>query len=976
MELTHENGGIALKIQQISRFRLGEQGRDAGYQISGVSAQVDSAMESEFTGMYTTLEVGAEPGSMLPYILDAGYNMDGSRFYISQIYAEKDFKGRPTPYVHGLILDEDQMNTGFSEPENFFRFSSDNFRTSCNPQQQGKERLEELNELKKKEIPVLTVQGIREKYHLTDEIYEDLLRHFYETVFSEGMTTLAFGWNQPMASFEEVIKDMMFLAFSAMPSVLRRKLTFSNYQIKGMSTRMFTVVPEKYCENHKGAWFNLVNGNSSQLQEEIEGTGFKTQFITYLVANPEEEGRKFLDYVNWYLQNVYRHPEMKLVTAIANVMTAAFYSYGCGLDDGQPKGKFLETYFRPANAGRILNSLTRVKVDEPGYISELLGVLLERAIKIEARINDVQFKNLQKFYLETDSRQYEKAFVSALATRDQETVKKLFSESLKEESSLKTDNFIAGLLDKISDQKAILTHEVISAIADRYPITESEDLQDFYLNYVDGLYSESLSVEETSRLMRRALDFVRDNQRKPSFERSALYPERQLGQLVKYGLVLDTTILERLLQTCVELGNDYDIGNDILEYYMKVYMDGELKEAVKYYEYLQKYEDAVREEVDRRLLQENSSVQDEHYRIMVLPGLSRRMKEPEDYAEQLTKISAFPVFEHSYREMVLDYEKKAQEYLKETAEALQETGKKSGRQRGEETDAGGADCVVLFRRYEKLREKTVWLFLESEAARKICERLPQNADVPVNPEETCGEILERLRNVYWETVNVNTITPKFFSENREELRCGHEKYKKQEKYHEARLALRSGLKEDPGFRPSVDMLTALTTTECMESLEMADEWVKKVIEKSASWDADMSADVLLLKYYDFANENFKNTEFLKKLTEDQKYELTERDYNLSAVHPELVGKLRHYLKPEKKKKTGKKKKVFFIAAAGAMLLLIIAVIVIVLVLLKGRQGGAGSDGGTMETVVPAVMETETAAGENGATPETAGKIQN
>ena len=59
-----------------------------------------------------------------------------------------------------------------------------------------------------------------------------------------------------------------------------------------------------------------------------------------------------------------------------------------------------------------------------------------------------------------------------------------------------------------------------------------------------------------------------------------------------------------------------------------------------------------------------------------------------------------------------------------------------------------------------------------------------------------------------------------------------------------------------------------------------------------------------------------------------------------------------------------------------MLLLIIAVIVIVLVLLKGRQGGAGSDGGTMETVVPAVMETETAAGENGATPETAGKIQN
>ena len=111
-----------MKIQQISRFRLGDQGKDAGYQISGASAQVDSAMESEFTGMYTTLELGNEPGTMLPYILDGGYNMDGNRFYLTQIYAEKDFKSRPTPYVHGLIFDQEQMADCFNDPGDFFRF--------------------------------------------------------------------------------------------------------------------------------------------------------------------------------------------------------------------------------------------------------------------------------------------------------------------------------------------------------------------------------------------------------------------------------------------------------------------------------------------------------------------------------------------------------------------------------------------------------------------------------------------------------------------------------------------------------------------------------------------------------------------------------------------------------------------------------------------------------------------------------------
>lgn len=938
-----------MKIQQISRFRLGDQGKDAGYQISGASAQVDSAMESEFTGMYTTLELGNEPGTMLPYILDGGYNIDGSRFYLTQIYAEKDFKSRPTPYVHGLIFDQEQMADCYNDPGDFFRFSRENFRESCNPQQQKRELLPEISELRKKNIPPLTVQEIREKYRLTDEVYEDLLRHFYEAVFSEGMTTLAFGWNQSMNTFEEVIKDMMFLAFSSMPEVLRRKITFSNYQIKGMTGRMFTVLPEKYCENHKGAWFNLADGHSSQLQEDIEGTRFKTQFITYLASNSPEESKRFLNYVDRYLRKIYRHPEMKLVTAIANAMIPAFYTYGYETMLRDEDAKILETYFKPVNAGRILNSLTRVKVDEPAYISDLLAVLLEKAIGMHARINDVQFKNLQKYYLETDSQQYEKAFIAALASRDQETVKKLFSESLKEKSSLKTDNFIAGLLNRISNRQTILTEEVIQAIADRYPITESEDLQDFYLDYVNGLYTETMSREEASKLIKKALGFIQDNQNKPSYERAAIYLERQLEQLVKYRLVLESSVLEQLLQICVDYGNDYGIGESILAYYMQVYMNGDLGEAVKYYGYLQKYNRAIRMEIDERLRKENSRVQDEYYCTSILPSLTRRevlimpkekLETPSDYRRELIKICDFPVFEHSYQKITAYYKNQAELYMR--------------RRFGQEEDdrqEHGVDSGTLLLRYRELKKRTQEIFgRESEAALRIQQRISEDRLQQVKaPEAVCESILNALLESYWEVVDVNTISPKFFSDHEKEICCAHEKYVKQERYYQARRKFRQNLQEDPGYRPDIETLLVLTTTECVERMELVDERIKRIVSRQEFSDSELSVDVLLTKYYDFVKESFIDTDFLKNLTEDQKYELMERDYHLAAVHPELPEKLQKYLKEKKKKakkgQTGEKKglkeflyekRIFFLAGTG--ILLATAAVILAVVLMMGKSG--------------------------------------
>lgn len=964
-----------MKIQQISRFRLGEQGRDAGYQISGASAQVDSVMESEFTGMYTTLEIGSEPGTMLPCILDGGYNMDGSRFYLSQIYAEKDFKGRPTPYVHGLILDSEQMQHCFSNPEEFFLFSSENFRSFCNPQQQGREKLEEIEELKKKDAPLMTVEAVRARYRLSDEVYEDLLRHFYEAMFSEGMITLAFGWNQPLATFEDVIRDMMFLAFSSMPAVLRNKITFSNYQIKGMSARMFTVVPEKYCENHKGAWFNLVTGRSSQLQEDIEGTRFKTQFITYLVASPEEEGKRFLAFADAYMETVYRHPEMKLVTAIANVMVPVFYSYACQCLEKYGNEKILETYFKPVNAGRILNSMTRIKVDEPGYVAELLGALLERAIGMNARINDVQFKNLQKYYLETESERYEKAFISALATRDPETVKKLFAESVKEESSLKTDNFIAGLLERIPDRSEILTEEVIQAIADRYPVTESEDLQDFYLDYVNGLYSESMSEEEASSLMETALDFVRDNQNQPPYERAALYLERQLEQLVRYKLVLKTQVLEQLLQSCVEYGNDYGIGENILNYYMQVYMDGELELAAKYYGYLLKSDERIVQEVKSRLWQRRSLVPDYYYVFCELPEIrkNRKLKTPDDYIRELKTISMFPRIRLSGKVLVEEYWKTQEEYFTGKNKNSEDRGSADDRRNHENSVKEETENSVLFMRYQKIRQDNEQIFgPESPAVRSIQNCVEQNRESEIlNPEEVYKELTEKILNLYWEYVDINTISPRFYAENFQEIRCSHIKCRKTEEYFESRREFKRGLSHDPSYHPSVNMLRILTTEACIERMELVEERVRRIIEKLEIPDTELSADVLLMKYYSLADHNFPDTDFLRNLTQDQKNELLEGDYNLMAVHPEIYEKLHKYLRTKKKKTAGRssgkkgireillEKKFFLLAGAGALIVLAAVAAGIILMMHKsGQNEDPASESVIERSNVPESQEKE------------------
>ena len=119
------------------------------------------------------------------------------------------------------------------------------------------------------------------------------------------------------------------------------------------------------------------------------------------------------------------------------------------------------------------------------------------------------------------------------------------------------------------------------------------------------------------------------------------------------------------------------------------------------------------------------------------------------------------------------------------------------------------------------------------------------------PEVVCESILNALLENYWEMVDVNTISPKFFSDHEKEIRCAHEKYVKQERYYQARRKFRQSLQEDPGYRPDIETLLVLTTTECVERMELVDERIKRIVSRQEFSDSELSVDVLLMKYYDF-----------------------------------------------------------------------------------------------------------------------------
>lgn len=914
-------GGIRLKIQQISRFRLGGQGRDDGYQTAGISQQVSAPMESEFTGMYTTIRLSEELESLLPYVLDCGYDINGTYFYMTQIYAGKDSQGRPTPYCHGIILDDEQMDRYFSEPEDFFRFDKNNFMDYCNPMQKGKQSLPEI-EMLQLESREMTVEAIRSKYHLTDAVYEDLLRHMYEVVYSEGKTTLSFGWDQPFDTYTEVIKDMMFLAFNAMPMVLRKKITFSNYQIPGMSSRMFTVVPERKCESGKSAWFNLTNFHSSPLQEDTEGTRYKTQYIGYLASMPEEKVRSFIKYVDGFLYEMFKHPEMKMVTTIGNVMVPAFFSY---------EPRIVETYFRPTNAARIMNTIVRVKVDASEKMADIAGALLDHANSIGAQINDVQFKNLQKYYLDNDSRVYGKAFISALATRDINTVKKLFGESLKEKSNLKTDNFIAELLTILSEETDILTEKVVTALADRYPITESEELQDFYLNYVNSLYSKGMSQEEASKLIKKAIEFIKENKNLPFYERAAIYMQRQLVQLKKYKLVLQDDVLQQLLQICVEYANDYDIGDTIIDYYMDVYMHMPEYEAIRYYDYLMENSKDVVRKVNKRLRKEESKLQDRYYVQLHFPRISGRIKSVDDYQTQLKTIHSFPVFEDSENKIFEFFEETLKsEMVKRTSEE-RATDKKMAKK----VVDGSNDLLfsngIIYDRYCKAIKKINELYSED------------------SPKKT--ELQEKIKNVYWEMVDVDSISREFFNEKLPEVEAQHIKCENIKKYWTAYDEFANGITVQEHYRPSVDIINALTTTECLGSRESIKNRIDSCLKKCQMSNDQLSFDILLIRYYDFEKDKFKETEFLENLTDEQIEEYQEFESYMPEIHPSIKAELNKFFRKKKKNNENldsrsRKKKLFFLIGGIAVVVVLIAVIILAVVFIK--KGGKNQN--TEETI--------------------------
>lgn len=915
-----------MKIQQISRFRLGEQGRGDGYQISGASENVTSSIEAGFTGMYTTVTISEDVERLLPYVLDCGYDINEKYFYITQIYSRRDAKGRPTPYVHGIVLDEEQTDRYFRQPSSFFRFSSENFIDNCNPFQQGKEQLPELEKLQLNGLERLSVEGVKSKYKLSEEAYEDLLRHMYEAVLSEGTVSLSLGWNGELASFEEVIKDMMFLAFSSMPMVIRKKITFSNYQIPGLSTRMFTVVPERFCQKCQGAWFDLVDKTSSQLQADLDGSRFKTQYVSYLAAGTEGETGKLLAYTDTYLNQLFKHPEMKLVTVIGNALIPAFYSYS---------DKIREVYFKADNAGKILNALVHLKPDFQEPLEEILGVLLSKAVEMKAKINDVQFKNLQKYYLETDAEEYCKAFVTALSTRNDVTVKKLFMESLKEKSSLKTDNFIAGLLEALPDSGEILTEDVVSAIADRYPTTESEALQDFYLDHINSLYSQDMSDEEAGKLIKKAIEFVKINRDLPSYDRAVMYMERQIGQLVKYKLAIPDIVLQQLLQICKGYTNTYEIGDTILDYFMKVYMGGEPEKAAGYYESLLKNNREAVGRVNDLLMKEKSSIQDYYYAERYFPKNAKKIRRTADFKQELEKIYEYPVYEKSFGVLAGHFIQHLKtDMVKKNTDEKVFSDKKTATGKKRNSDGESGLCLSALSACGKVQK-----------AQQELDEFLKFIREPDRAVKTRQETLDEIREAFWILVDIDTITDNIYTNNLSELMCDNKKCRAVSSYWEAMHEFSDAMNQEEYYIPSWEIIATLTTDECVQSGEKRRRRINQVLNQTRILDREMSFNVLLMKYYDFEKEKLLQTDFLKELTDEQIEEYEFGDTYMTEIHPNLKAELGKYLKKSVKKKNKKSKrgKKFFLIAGGAAAVVLVIAIAAGLIVFLNKQKNDSED---------------------------------
>lgn len=810
-----------MKIQQINRYRA-----KSGWQITGASKNVTQVMEKEFTAMYTTIPTVT---SDIPFILDAGYGKEKNDFYISHIIkGGADTLGRPTPFFTGFILGKKLLRYCTDNPEMFLRISDENFNHEYDAEQEKKKELPELESFQMDNL-ILDATAIRRKYKITDEEFEQLIYRIYEVFLDDSGKTMEFGFDGPKEEYVNLIREMVFLAYSVTPPSLRNRITFSNYQITGMINRMFTVIEADGCGQNTNIWFNLKTREFSESSGDKDEISLRTRHLSYLAYWTDEERKEALERVDENLKEIYKNPSVKSGESLQTALLAAFLAV---------PGVSERCINSLESLGKYMGKLLYMKADKTELIEQELAYLLECAKEKNFEIPDSYFKRCQNYYFSTQNGNYRDAFLDALSTRKASALKKPLKDAIKEPSSERVDEFIAKLILRLNEENYdVWTKDVVALLRERYLTTESSKLKDCYYEYVGQMNLSLLSREELKETIEESISQVRASREDDVKERAIGVLKSQVKNLDRNRIELSENTRKKLLKICVRSGLEYEeaLFDAVKRYYQDIYLSKPVEEAVEYYKELRDNCPDMGTEVEQELRQETGKTEDEilDYYYVKYELSRKRIKDVDKLLNELENICNFPVYNKSWQALLEKYN-----------ESLNIRMSKHKNNNSE-----------LYEMYWKLKE-------ELERLEKI--------RIPIN------KMKDSIEQYFWKYADIEGMSQKKFKYYSEKVSGDYNKKKEAiKKYWDDMDYFVFCVNSEHPLDENI--VIALTTDQYIKNLDRRKENIRETIgTRRDTRDTELSLDALLLRYFDqkggFSDTAF-GKEFLEHLTLEQQAQI-------------------------------------------------------------------------------------------------------
>jgi hypothetical protein len=829
-------------FQQICRFRIGNQEAGAGYQVCGRSEGITPEISDEFSNSVKTIKIN-DADISCPPVFDWSCDQIGNNYYLTSVAPEKDGTTgrRPTPLTHGIVIDGETAKEWLERPERFLTFSDANFITKWDASNLTVQKLDVLEELQYDSGYDFSIRKIREKYSLTQEQFTDLLYHVYEVILSDRrVPQLTFVWDKEKNGYPDVIRDMMFVIYRMVPALLKPWITFSSGRFEGMLSRQFTVSDKP----SDGAWFNLKTGESSELEEINEDTAYRYTYIAYLGQHAEtEEADELLEWMDEFAQRIYRKPELKSGAVLVNALNAAFASW---------KQEIPEKYYQLSEVVRIVHSMSLMKVDDRGFLDQKIGELLLYVVQHGAKINDAQMENIRKLYLTTESEGFRRAYQLAVASKDQESVFKALQNTLEEDTD---DTFVEILLQKLPVTDQIRTPEVMNALGQRYYTTQSEYLQNYYLDYVREKYHSELTEKQSGEFLLPALEHLTD-QESETGQRAI----RSLKEQVQCLKEKDQKVSERIFDQFTDIYDtlkDEELKALLQEYVTNCYVSEASDQAVDYFEKLRAADGMLYRDVEQSLYQAQSEVLDRHFAQKRYP--SWKKGDLEEQKKAMKAASELPTHKKSYAAIMAQVERLALAAMKEAEQAKEA-----------DAEEKKSDLPIrLQKAYKELKDQM-----------KEFDRIGQDPELL----EAIEKILNKCRDFYWDAAKKGLYTKAWLK--KKDLDCDHPNCVRMKAY----FSTLDELKETADardYRMPEAAMELLTTDQYVENPkkrnQLIDQFLGTLRNRSKK---HMDVNLLLVLNYDNESGKLSDTSFLRELTEEQKMDLQVDNYMLE-LHPEL-----------------------------------------------------------------------------------------